>query len=84
MGANGPVPASPRYDAFVVRLWREAASGPCLRAEVEHVGTGVRVRAAAVPTAWVLRQILAHLRASPSHDAVTGGDPSTAEATPRQ
>ena len=72
---------SPRYDAFVVRLWREAATGPCLRAEVEHVGSGARVRAAAVPPAWVLRQILAHLRASPSPDAATTGDRRTAAAT---
>jgi hypothetical protein len=72
---------SPRYDAFVVRLWREAATGPCLRAEVEHVGSGARVRAAAVPTAWVLRQIVAHLRASTSHDATDGDRPVTG-ATP--
>ncbi len=73
--------ASPRYDAFVVRLWREAATGPCLRAEVEHVGTGARVRAAAVPTAWVLRQILVHLRPSPSQET-TGDDRPAVRAEP--
>jgi hypothetical protein len=80
MAATRDVHESPRYDAFVVRLWREAATGSCLRAEVEHVGSGVRVRAAAVPTAWVLRQIVAHLRASPSPDAATTGDQRTAAA----
>ena len=82
MRANGHDQDSPRYDAFVVRLWREAPTGPCLRAEVEHVGTGALSRAAAVPTAWVLRQILAHLRASPTHDTATGDRPA-ARAAPR-
>jgi hypothetical protein len=81
MAASSDVHDSPRYDVFVVRLWREAATGSCLRAEVEHVGTGARVRAAAVPTAWVLGQIVAHLRASPSPDAATTGDRRTVAAT---
>jgi hypothetical protein len=81
MAAKSDVHDSPRYDAFVVRLWREAATGSCLRAEVEHVGSGVRVRAAAVPTAWVLRQILAHLRPGPSQET-TGEDWPATRAEP--
>ena len=51
----------PRYDAFVVRLWRDAATGRLLRAEVEHAGTGGIARAADVTAGWVLRQIQACL-----------------------
>jgi hypothetical protein len=29
-----------RYDSFVVRVWRETASGRLLRAEVDHVQSG--------------------------------------------
>ena len=77
MDANSLGRDGPRYDAFVVRLWRDAPTGPCSRAEVEHVRTGARARAAGVPTAWVLTQIIAHLRGSggASYDAATGGDP---------
>ena len=51
----------PRYDAFVVRLWRDTASGRLLRAEVEHVATGGVARAADVSAGWIERQIEACL-----------------------
>jgi hypothetical protein len=70
--------ANPHYDACVVRLWRGEIGDHLARAE--HVSSGTRVRAVAVPTTWVLRQILAYLRASPSSDAVT---PPTEGAAPR-
>ena len=73
MVAIDPVRDRPRYDAFVVRLWFDQASGQCRRAEVEHVRIGARARAVEVPTAWVLGQIMAHLGASPSHDAAPMG-----------
>ena len=74
--------ASPRYDAFVVRLWRGEIGDHLARAEVEHVGTGARARAVAVPTAWVLRQIIAHLRTATSDDAATVDDhPPTRTST---
>ncbi len=47
----------PLYDAFVVRLWRDAATGRVLRADVEHAGSGSLARAAGVATDWVLHQI---------------------------
>ena len=76
MGADGredptgalPSRRGPLYDAFVVRLWREAGTGHVLRAEVEHVRTGVLARAAGVPTGWVLSQISARLDDGPPTD----------------
>ncbi len=52
----------PLYDAFVVRLWRDAATGRVLRAEVEHAGSGSLARAADVTADWVLHQIHACLK----------------------
>ena len=69
LGRDGP-----RYDAFVVRLWRDASTGLCVR-------TGVLTRAVAVPTEWVLDQIIAHLRASTNLDVATRGRRPTAEST---
>jgi hypothetical protein len=77
MAVDGPAAANEsqapgggplRYDAFVVRLWREAATGRVLRAEVEHARTGARARAAGVPTGWVLDQIRARLTEAPPGD----------------
>ncbi len=51
----------PLYDAFVVRLWRDATTGRVLRAEVEHAGSGALARSADVTTDWVLHQIHACL-----------------------
>jgi hypothetical protein len=82
MSADRLERASPRYDAFVVRLWRGAVRDQLVRAEVEHVGSGARVRAVAVPTAWVLRQILAHLGATPTQDAADDGRPTIDTAAP--
>ena len=31
---------SKRYDSFVIRVWREKASGRLLRAEVDHIQSG--------------------------------------------
>ena len=50
----------PRCDAFVVRLWRDAATGHVLRAEIEHVWTGVLTRTADVTAGWILRQLRHH------------------------
>jgi len=66
-----------RYDAFVVRLWRDAGSDHVLRAEVEHVPSGVLVRAAGVATGWVLDQIETRLAGprivvAPTSDGVAG------------
>ena len=59
----------PLYDAFVVRLWRDAPTGRLLRAEVEHAGTGALARAAEVGAGWVLRQIRACLAVPPVDEA---------------
>ena len=59
----------PLYDAFVVRLWRDAPTGRVLRAEVEHAGTGALARAAEVGAGWVLRQIRDCLAAAPVEEA---------------
>ena len=67
----GRAPASERlYDAFVVRLWRDGASGRLLRAEVEHATSGERTRATDPADTWVLDQIRACL------DAAAPLDPS--------
>lgn len=50
-----------RYDAFVVRLWRDGASGRLLRAEVEHAVSGDRRRATGPPESWIIDQIRACL-----------------------
>ena len=42
------------YDSFVVRLWRDAATGRLLRAEVEHVQTGQVSAGRGVAPEWVL------------------------------
>ena len=42
------------YDSFVVRLWRDPASGRLLRAEVEHVQTGNISAERGVPPEWIL------------------------------
>ena len=68
MRANKLERESPRYDAFVVRLWRDSPTECCLRAEVEHVRTGVLARATVVPIALVLTQILANLGVTPGVD----------------
>ena len=60
----------PLYDAFVVRLWRDAPTGQVHRAEVEHAGTGTLARAAEVGAGWVLRQIRVCLAAPPVDEAV--------------
>jgi hypothetical protein len=72
MAAKGTTGSSPLYDAFVVRLWREAATGRVLRAEVEHAPTGALARAAGVSTAWVLSQISARLATGPPTGGATG------------
>ena len=78
----------PLYDAFVVRMWRDAASGRLLRAEVEHAGSGAIARAAGVTAGWVLRQIHARLAervteeapgaATPAGGMGSGPEPATA------
>ncbi len=59
----------PLYDAFVVRLWRDATTGRLLRAEVEHAGTGALTRAAEVGAGWILSQIRDCLAASSEDEA---------------
>jgi hypothetical protein len=56
------------YDAFVVRLWRDAGSGRIQRAEVEHVESGMVARAAGVSAGWVLTQIRARLGSRPAEE----------------
>ena len=60
-GEIGDAPRERRYDAFVVRLWHEPATGRLLRAEVEHVTTGERTRAVGPGANWILDQIRACL-----------------------
>lgn len=67
-----------RYDAFVVRLWRDAGTGDVLRAEVEHVPSGALVRAAGVALGWVLDQIHTSLA-----DPRTPAAPRSADVDPR-
>ena len=52
-----------RYDTFVVRLWRDGATGRLLRAEVEHAATGERARATGPAHTWILDRIRACLDA---------------------
>ena len=73
MAAKGVTGSTPLYDAFVVRLWRDAATGRVLRAEVEHAPTGALARAAGVSTAWVLSQISARLAGPPTGGATGDG-----------
>jgi hypothetical protein len=79
MASKSATGSSPLYDAFVVRLWRDAATGRLLRAEVEHAPTGALARAAGVSTAWVLSQISACLAAGPPTGGALSDD---VEATP--
>ena len=79
MASKSTTGSSPLYDAFVVRLWRDAATGRVLRAEVEHASTGALARAVGVSTAWVLSQISARLAAGPATSGATGDG---VEATP--
>ncbi len=65
----------PRCDAFVVRLWRDAATGHVLRAEIEHVGTGILARTADVTADWILRQ-LRHHPADRTADEAVGAEPA--------
>ena len=74
MAGDGSARGRPIYDAFVVRLWREAGTDRVLRAEVEHVRTGALARAAGVPTGWVLAEIRARL----ADGAAVGGTASEA------
>jgi hypothetical protein len=60
-GEIADAPRERRYDAFVVRLWHEPATGRLLRAEVEHVTTGERSRAVGPGADWILDQIRACL-----------------------
>lgn len=66
----------PLYDAFVVRLWRDATTGLVLRAEVEHAGSGSLARAAGVSADWVLRQIHACLQDHLAQDDEAAGRPT--------
>jgi hypothetical protein len=49
------------YDSFVVRLWREVATGRLLRAEVEHVQGGTVAAGRGVAPEWVLDCLRARL-----------------------
>ena len=77
-----------RYDSFVVRLWIDPARSTWLRAEVEHVQTGLLERGIDITPFWVQQTIVALLameeqiadaedasdlcHSSPSHDPDTG------------
>ena len=52
------------YDSFVVRIWRDVASGDCQRIEVEHVQTAQLDHAAGVAPDWILQRIADHLDVS--------------------
>ena len=82
MGSDGSDGRGPLYDAFVVRLWRDAGTGSVLRAEVEHARTGTFARAAAVPTGWILGQIRARLAAGPPIDATLSDGVETTPGPP--
>ena len=63
-----PREPGPAYDSFVVRLWREAAGGRLLRAEVEHLQTGaVHIGRGIVP-GWILDILAACLLTRPPLD----------------
>jgi hypothetical protein len=77
-----------RYDSFVVRLWIDPARSTWLRAEVEHVQTGLLERGIDITPFWVQQTIVALLEIgediadaadasdcatlSPNHDRDTG------------
>jgi hypothetical protein len=69
-----PHEPGPAYDSFVLRLWRETASGRLLRAEVEHLQTGaVHVGRGIVP-GWILDTLRACVGlSSPREGADRGG-----------
>ncbi len=56
------------YDSFVVRLWREPATGAVLRAEVEHVQGGTIEAGRRVAPEWVLARLRACLERPPPED----------------
>lgn len=63
------------YDSFVVRIWRETASGDIQRVEVEHVQTAQIDHAAGVAAAWVLERILGCLEETlPAPGGAPAGD----------
>lgn len=71
------------YDSFVVRLWRDPASGRLLRAEVEHVQTGTISAERGVPPEWILDCLRSCLEGrlgagagEPERDAATFGSPT--------
>lgn len=49
------------YDSFVVRVWRDIASGEMQRVEVEHIQTARIEHAASVEAGWILLRIVACL-----------------------
>ncbi|HEV2108884.1 MAG TPA: hypothetical protein VGR16_11520 [Thermomicrobiales bacterium] len=69
-------PVSSRiYDSFIVRLWRVEDSTTLLRAEIEHVQTGLFLEELHVPLDWILAAIASYLQPPlplPTED--TGGD----------
>lgn len=50
------------YDSFIVRLWRDEGSDSILRAEVEHVQTGLSIDNVRVTPEWVTAAIQSCLR----------------------
>ncbi len=70
-----PREPGPAYDSFVVRLWRERASGRLLRAEVEHVQTGAVVVGRRIVPSWILDTLRSCLRGR----ALAGDDASPEE-----
>lgn len=58
---------SRRYDSFVVRLWRDGSSSELLRAEVEHVQTGLRIDKVQTSLGWILSAIKSWVQPSDIH-----------------
>jgi hypothetical protein len=60
---QSPLPSSSprRYDSFVVRLWFDPERAAVLRAEIQHVQSGLVEQAVDVTAAWVEQTILALL-----------------------
>jgi hypothetical protein len=72
----GSQAAPRRYDSFVVRLWTDRMREVLLRAEVQHVQTGLVEQGLDVTASWVHQAIL-HLLDS----GVDGTDRSEAPST---
>ncbi len=65
-----------RYDSFVIRVWRETASGRLLRAEVDHVQSGAVHIGRNTGLAWI-QHTLHKVLGRNIDDEDCGADPPT-------